>query len=136
MDLLPPLFSLQCPTCKTIYGVKTGNQPAGKMEYHVIPHSLPGHPNCKTIRIIYNIPPGIQVPPTLQTPGPAALFGPHRWRLTPSNVAPLLSGTRAPESREALHCQRLSPTLLPPRQRERTQGNHQQTSIRPAVRFV
>ncbi|XP_008315540.1 E3 ubiquitin-protein ligase DTX4 isoform X2 [Cynoglossus semilaevis] len=54
--------SLQCPTCKTIYGVKTGNQPAGKMEYHVIPHSLPGHPDSKTIRIIYNIPPGIQGP--------------------------------------------------------------------------
>ncbi|XP_061685685.1 E3 ubiquitin-protein ligase DTX1-like isoform X2 [Syngnathoides biaculeatus] len=54
--------SLQCPTCKTIYGVKTGNQPAGKMEYHIIPHSLPGHPDCKTIRIIYNIPPGIQGP--------------------------------------------------------------------------
>ncbi|XP_062372347.1 E3 ubiquitin-protein ligase DTX4a [Sardina pilchardus] len=54
--------SLQCPTCKTIYGVKTGNQPPGKMEYHVIPHSLPGHPDCKTIRIIYNIPPGIQGP--------------------------------------------------------------------------
>ncbi len=53
--------SLQCPTCKTIYGVKTGNQPPGKMEYHVIPHSLPGHPDCKTIRIIYNILPGIQV---------------------------------------------------------------------------
>ncbi|KAG7248041.1 hypothetical protein CRUP_003691, partial [Coryphaenoides rupestris] len=52
--------SLQCPTCKTIYGVKTGNQPPGKMEYHVIPHSLPGHPDCKTVRIIYNIPPGIQ----------------------------------------------------------------------------
>ena len=53
--------SLQCPTCKTIYGVKTGNQPPGKMEYHIIPHSLPGHPDCKTIRIIYSIPPGIQV---------------------------------------------------------------------------
>ncbi|XP_051560449.1 E3 ubiquitin-protein ligase DTX4-like [Myxocyprinus asiaticus] len=52
--------SLQCPTCKTIYGVKTGSQPPGKMEYHVIPHSLSGHPDCKTIRIIYNIPPGIQ----------------------------------------------------------------------------
>ncbi|CAN9510823.1 unnamed protein product [Ophioblennius macclurei] len=60
--------SLQCPTCKTIYGVKTGNQPAGKMEYHVIPHSLPGHPDCKTIRIIYNIPPGIQGPEH-QNPG-------------------------------------------------------------------
>ncbi|XP_056591677.1 E3 ubiquitin-protein ligase DTX4 [Triplophysa dalaica] len=54
--------SLQCPTCKTIYGVKTGNQPPGKMEYHVIPHSLPGHPDCKTIRIIYNIPSSIQGP--------------------------------------------------------------------------
>ncbi|EMP27675.1 Protein deltex-4 [Chelonia mydas] len=54
--------SLQCPTCKTIYGVKTGTQPPGKMEYHLIPHSLPGHPDCKTIRIIYNIAPGVQGP--------------------------------------------------------------------------
>ncbi|XP_059498812.1 E3 ubiquitin-protein ligase DTX4-like isoform X2 [Stegostoma tigrinum] len=54
--------SLQCPTCKTIYGVKTGTQPPGKMEYHTIPHSLPGYPDSKTIRIIYNIPPGIQGP--------------------------------------------------------------------------
>ncbi|XP_076584707.1 E3 ubiquitin-protein ligase DTX4-like isoform X1 [Chaetodon auriga] len=63
--------SLQCPTCKTIYGVKTGNQPAGKMEYHVIPHSLPGHLDCKTIRIIYNIPPGIQGP---EHPNPGKPF--------------------------------------------------------------
>ncbi|XP_038263049.1 E3 ubiquitin-protein ligase DTX4 isoform X2 [Dermochelys coriacea] len=54
--------SLQCPTCKTIYGVKTGTQPPGKMEYHLIPHSLPGHPDCKTIRIIYSIVPGVQGP--------------------------------------------------------------------------
>ncbi|XP_056106467.1 E3 ubiquitin-protein ligase DTX4 [Rhinichthys klamathensis goyatoka] len=63
--------SLQCPTCKTIYGVKTGNQPPGKMEYHVIPHSLPGYPDCKTIRIIYNIPPGIQGP---EHPNPGKPF--------------------------------------------------------------
>ncbi|KAJ8247681.1 hypothetical protein GJAV_G00249050 [Gymnothorax javanicus] len=63
--------SLQCPTCKTIYGVKTGNQPPGKMEYHIIPHSLPGHPDCKTIRIIYNIPPGIQGP---EHPNPGKPF--------------------------------------------------------------
>ncbi|XP_035492048.1 E3 ubiquitin-protein ligase DTX4 isoform X1 [Scophthalmus maximus] len=63
--------SLQCPTCKTIYGVKTGNQPAGKMEYHVIPHSLPGHPDSKSIRIIYNIPPGIQGP---EHPNPGKPF--------------------------------------------------------------
>ncbi|XP_034092996.1 E3 ubiquitin-protein ligase DTX4-like isoform X1 [Gymnodraco acuticeps] len=63
--------SLQCPTCKTIYGVKTGNQPAGKMEYHIIPHSLPGHPDCKSIRIIYNIPPGLQGP---EHPNPGKPF--------------------------------------------------------------
>ncbi|XP_078528016.1 E3 ubiquitin-protein ligase DTX4 [Lissotriton helveticus] len=63
--------SLQCPTCKTIYGVKTGNQPPGKMEYHVIPHSLPGHPDCKTIRIIYNISPGVQGP---EHPNPGKNF--------------------------------------------------------------
>ncbi|XP_029605325.1 E3 ubiquitin-protein ligase DTX4 isoform X2 [Salmo trutta] len=63
--------SLQCPTCKTIYGVKTGNQPPGKMEYHVIPHSLPGHPDCKTIRVIYNVLPGIQGP---EHPNPGKPF--------------------------------------------------------------
>ncbi|XP_069484969.1 E3 ubiquitin-protein ligase DTX4 isoform X2 [Ambystoma mexicanum] len=63
--------SLQCPTCKTIYGVKTGNQPPGKMEYHVIPHSLPGHPECRTIRIIYNIPAGVQGP---EHPNPGKSF--------------------------------------------------------------
>ncbi|XP_015743314.2 E3 ubiquitin-protein ligase DTX1 [Python bivittatus] len=52
--------SLQCPTCKAIYGEKTGTQPPGKMEFHIIPHSLPGYPDCKTIRIVYNIPAGIQ----------------------------------------------------------------------------
>lgn len=53
--------SLQCPTCKTIYGEKTGTQPPGKMEYHVIPHCLPGYADSKTIRIVYDIPAGIQV---------------------------------------------------------------------------
>jgi len=77
-----PLFScsqdgsLQCPTCKTIYGVKTGTQPPGKMEYHIIPHALPGHSDCKTIRIIYNIPPGVQV-----WPGPMPR-GVHGWSPT------------------------------------------------------
>lgn len=53
---------LQCPTCKTIYGIKRGNQPRGTMDFHVIPLSLPGYPECDTISIIYNIPPGIQGP--------------------------------------------------------------------------
>ncbi|NWU98478.1 DTX1 ligase, partial [Upupa epops] len=50
--------SLQCPTCKAIYGEKTGTQPPGKMEFHLIPHSLPGYTDSKTIRIVYDIPTG------------------------------------------------------------------------------
>nr|XP_029483087.1 probable E3 ubiquitin-protein ligase DTX2 isoform X2 [Oncorhynchus nerka] len=53
--------SLQCPSCKTIYGEKTGTQPKGKMEIYSISQSLPGHPNCGTIQIIYSITHGIQV---------------------------------------------------------------------------
>lgn len=62
----PPLQdgSLQCPTCKAIYGEKTGTQPPGKMEFHLIPHSLPGFADTQTIRIVYDIPTGIQVSPS------------------------------------------------------------------------
>lgn len=54
--------SLQCPACKTIYGEKTGTQPKGKMDTYSIPRSLPGHPDCGIIQIVYTIPPGIQGP--------------------------------------------------------------------------
>ncbi|KAL0994594.1 hypothetical protein UPYG_G00124570 [Umbra pygmaea] len=54
--------SLQCPSCKTIYGEKTGTQPKGKMEIYSISQSLPGHQDCGTIQIIYCISPGIQGP--------------------------------------------------------------------------
>ncbi|NWS77998.1 DTX1 ligase, partial [Crotophaga sulcirostris] len=63
--------SLQCPTCKAIYGEKTGTQPPGKMEFHLIPHSLPGYSNSKTIRIVYDIPTGIQGP---EHPNPGKKF--------------------------------------------------------------
>lgn len=80
--------SLQCPTCKAIYGEKTGTQPPGKMEFHLIPHSLPGYTDSKTIRIVYDIPTGIQVrnPPEEPTtlgplpgwvPPPCATHSPH-----------------------------------------------------------
>ncbi|XP_068122171.1 probable E3 ubiquitin-protein ligase DTX2 [Hyperolius riggenbachi] len=52
--------SLQCPSCKTIYGEKTGTQPKGKMEIFLIPQSLPGHQDCGTIHIVYTISPGTQ----------------------------------------------------------------------------
>ncbi|KAM8975437.1 putative E3 ubiquitin-protein ligase DTX2 [Pelodytes ibericus] len=54
--------SLQCPACKTIYGEKTGTQPKGKMEIFQIPQSLPGHPDCGTIHLVYTINPGTQGP--------------------------------------------------------------------------
>ncbi|XP_062595606.1 E3 ubiquitin-protein ligase DTX1-like [Saccostrea cucullata] len=54
--------SVQCPTCKTIYGEKHGNCPDGVMEYLTLPHSLPGHEGHQTKIIIYHIAPGIQGP--------------------------------------------------------------------------
>ncbi|XP_055935739.1 E3 ubiquitin-protein ligase DTX1-like isoform X2 [Argiope bruennichi] len=53
---------LQCPVCKKIHGVKYGIQPPGDMIYHILPYSLPGYPECDTIRIIYDIPSGTQGP--------------------------------------------------------------------------
>ncbi|XP_048413126.1 probable E3 ubiquitin-protein ligase DTX2 isoform X2 [Stegostoma tigrinum] len=54
--------SLQCPSCKTIYGEKTGTQPKGKMDIYLLPQSLPGYPDSGSIQIVYNIPHGIQGP--------------------------------------------------------------------------
>lgn len=73
---LPQDGSLQCPTCKAIYGEKTGTQPPGKMEFHLIPHSLPGFADTQTIRIVYDIPTGIQVSP-LGPPTPTPLTPPE-----------------------------------------------------------
>ncbi|MBN3309023.1 DTX2 ligase, partial [Amia calva] len=67
--------SLQCPSCKTIYGEKTGTQPKGKMEIYRIPQSLPGHSDCGTIQIIYSIPPGIQGPEHPNTGQPYSCRG-------------------------------------------------------------
>ena len=67
---LPQDGSLQCPTCKAIYGEKTGTQPPGKMQFHLIPHSLPGFADTQTIRIVYDIPTGIQVRPPCPWPLP------------------------------------------------------------------
>lgn len=63
--------SLQCPSCKAIYGEKTGTQPRGKMEVFSFQISLPGHEDCGTILIVYNIPHGIQGP---EHPNPGKPF--------------------------------------------------------------
>ncbi|XP_063154240.1 probable E3 ubiquitin-protein ligase DTX2 isoform X1 [Candoia aspera] len=54
--------SLQCPSCKAIYGEKTGTQPSGKMDVYQLSESLPGHENCGSIQIAYCINKGIQGP--------------------------------------------------------------------------
>ncbi|GAB1611268.1 protein deltex-like [Argonauta hians] len=63
--------SIQCPTCKTIYGKKLGNCPDGEMEFVTIPESLPGYQNTATIRILYDIKAGIQGP---EHPNPGKRF--------------------------------------------------------------
>lgn len=113
--------SLQCPSCKTIYGEKTGTQPKGKMEIYNISQSLPGHPECHTIQIIYSIPPGIQV---RQQQLPHGEVGNITGRFTDkskSNCFPP-AGSRTPEPRTAVHLQRLPSFLFPPRQRQRQEG--------------
>ncbi|XP_026068166.1 putative E3 ubiquitin-protein ligase DTX2 isoform X3 [Carassius auratus] len=77
--------SLQCPSCKLIYGEKTGTQPKGKMEIYSIPQSLPGHPDCGTIQIIYNIPPGIQGPEHPNPGQPYTCRGFPRFCFLPDN---------------------------------------------------
>ncbi|XP_032389772.1 putative E3 ubiquitin-protein ligase DTX2 isoform X2 [Etheostoma spectabile] len=77
--------SLQCPSCKTIYGEKTGTQPKGKMEIYSIAQSLPGHPDCGTIQIIYSIPPGLQGPEHPNPGQPYTCRGFPRFCFLPDN---------------------------------------------------
>ncbi|XP_008426723.1 putative E3 ubiquitin-protein ligase DTX2 isoform X2 [Poecilia reticulata] len=77
--------SLQCPSCKTIYGEKTGTQPKGKMEIYSVAQSLPGHPDCGTIQIIYSIPPGIQAPEHPNPGQPFTCRGFPRFCFLPDN---------------------------------------------------
>ncbi|XP_068186725.1 probable E3 ubiquitin-protein ligase DTX2 [Antennarius striatus] len=77
--------SLQCPSCKTIYGEKTGTQPKGKMEIYSIGQSLPGHPDCGAIQIIYSIPPGIQGPEHPNPGHPFTCRGFPRFCFLPDN---------------------------------------------------
>ncbi|KAM6907417.1 putative E3 ubiquitin-protein ligase DTX2 [Xenentodon cancila] len=77
--------SLQCPSCKTIYGEKTGTQPKGKMEIYSVAQSLPGHPDCNAIQIIYSIPPGIQGPEHPNPGQPYTCRGFPRFCFLPDN---------------------------------------------------
>jgi len=52
---------LQCPTCKSIYGVKRGDCPDGTMSYRAISNRLPGYEDCGAIEIVYHFTSGYQV---------------------------------------------------------------------------
>ncbi|XP_039245262.1 probable E3 ubiquitin-protein ligase DTX2 isoform X2 [Pipra filicauda] len=77
--------SLQCPSCKTIYGEKTGTQPKGKMEISTFPQSLPGHKDCGTIQIVYHISRGIQGPEHPNPGMPYTARGFPRYCYLPDN---------------------------------------------------
>ncbi|XP_019400949.1 PREDICTED: probable E3 ubiquitin-protein ligase DTX2 isoform X10 [Crocodylus porosus] len=77
--------SLQCPSCKAIYGEKTGTQPKGKMEVSTFPRSLPGHEDCGTIKIVYHISRGIQGPEHPNPGMPYTARGFPRYCYLPDN---------------------------------------------------
>ncbi|XP_061211534.1 probable E3 ubiquitin-protein ligase DTX2 isoform X4 [Neopsephotus bourkii] len=77
--------SLQCPSCKTIYGEKTGTQPKGKMEVSTFPQSLPGYRDCGTIQIVYHISRGIQGPEHPNPGMPYTARGFPRYCYLPDN---------------------------------------------------
>ncbi|NXG58879.1 DTX2 ligase, partial [Hemiprocne comata] len=77
--------SLQCPSCKTIYGVRTGTQPKGKMEVSTFSQSLPGHKDCGTIQIVYHISSGIQGPEHPNPGTPYTARGFPRYCYLPDN---------------------------------------------------
>ncbi|KAM6402907.1 putative E3 ubiquitin-protein ligase DTX2 [Rhynochetos jubatus] len=77
--------SLRCPSCKTIYGEKTGTQPKGKMEVSTFPQSLPGHKDCGTIQIVYHISSGIQGPEHPNPGMPYTARGFPRYCYLPDN---------------------------------------------------
>ncbi|KAK3760894.1 hypothetical protein RRG08_042109 [Elysia crispata] len=55
--------SLQCPTCKLIYGEKTGICPAGVMKWTILHGaSVAGYEGYDTISVSYHIEPGVQGP--------------------------------------------------------------------------
>merc|ERR1719369_469131 len=52
---------LQCPTCKKVYGVRTGTRPStGTMSHRLLSTPLPGHSGCGTIEMSFMFRAGIQ----------------------------------------------------------------------------
>ncbi|XP_034995473.2 probable E3 ubiquitin-protein ligase DTX2 isoform X2 [Zootoca vivipara] len=77
--------SLQCPSCKTIYGEKTGTQPNGKMDVSILSESLPGNEDCGSIQITYHINRGVQGPEHPNPGHPYSARGFPRYCYLPDN---------------------------------------------------
>lgn len=77
---------LECPNCKTLHGEKLGNQPDGKMSVIIVQRSLPGHSDCNTIQITYNIQSGIQGPEHPHPGLPYKAIGFPRTAYLPNNA--------------------------------------------------
>lgn len=66
------------------------------MEFHLIPHSLPGFADTQTIRIVYDIPTGIQVNPQGPQPQLSAPPPTPRLHLWSETLLPSLQGPEHP----------------------------------------
>ncbi|KAL1789185.1 E3 ubiquitin-protein ligase DTX3L [Sigmodon hispidus] len=72
-----------CPVCQTSYGIQKGNQPEGTMTFNTLGKSLPGHEDCGTIVIHYDMKGGIQ---TSEHPNPGKpYYGTKRTAYLPDN---------------------------------------------------
>jgi deltex-like protein len=59
-----PSAFLQCPTCKRVHGVRTGDRPTAgaAITHRLLPTALPGHPACGTIQVTFQFKAGVQGP--------------------------------------------------------------------------
>jgi len=68
---------LQCPICKKVHGVRTGNRPInGSMNHQLENGSLPGHEGSGTITIYFHIQSGVQGP---EHPSPGQPYTAHNF---------------------------------------------------------
>ena len=63
----PNQSGFQCPTCKKVYGIKTGNMPDGTMTVRKQRYTLPGHDGHGSIEITYNFTAGVHVSVTFDS---------------------------------------------------------------------
>jgi len=77
MLMTSPSPFLQCPICKKVHGVRTGNRPInGNMRHGIDQTSLPGHEGSGTITIHFSFRSGVQGP---EHPSPGQAYTAHNF---------------------------------------------------------